>query len=277
MSKAAFGVSDPTEWSFLSGVELRRITREERARWNERVSQHPYLGNGAMVGEQLCYVAQRDGEWLALLGWSAAAYHLKGRDGWIGWDDNQRRERLLMVANNARYCLLTQAGEHPNLASHVMGLNLRRLSGDWQEAYGHPILVVESFVDLPLFRGTCYKATGWRAVGCTAGFKRVAEDFYQVHDRPKQLFVRELFKHAACKLRARHLPSALAGYERPICPRCLLPREQGRDLRALLQAWVPESRSVHGMRHKQATVLAIAFAYLWAGEGTGRSCSLHGI
>ena len=111
-----------------------------------------------------------------------------------------------------------------------MGLNLRRLSGDWQEAYGHPILVVESFVDLPLFRGTCYKATGWRAVGCTAGFKRVAEDFYQVHDRPKQLFVRELFKHAACKLRARHLPSALAGYERPICPRCLLPPEQGRDL-----------------------------------------------
>ena len=129
MSKAAFGVSDPTEWSFLSGVELRLITREERARWNELVSQHPYLGNGAMVGEQLCYVAQRDGKWLALLGWSAAAYHLKGRDGWIGWDDNQRRERLLMVANNARYCLLTQAGEHPNLASHVMGLNLSRLSG----------------------------------------------------------------------------------------------------------------------------------------------------
>ena len=90
-----------------------------------------------------------------------------------------------------------------------------------------------------------------------------------MHDRPKQLFVRELFKHAACKLRARHLPSALAGYERPICPRCLLPPEQGRDLRALLQAWVPESRSVHGMRHKQATVLAIAFAYLWAGGRGG--------
>ena len=227
------------------------------------------LGNGTMVGEQLCYVAEHRGQWLALLGWSAAAYHLKGRDGWIGWNDNQRRGRLQLLANNARFCLLTEAGAHPNLASYVMGLNLTRLSADWQAAYGHPILAVESFVDLQLFRGTCYKATGWKAVGCTAGFKRVAEDFYEVHDRPKQLFVRELVKHAARHLRSRQLPAGLIDYQREVEPRCLLEGEASRSLRAILAKEVSESRSVHGLRHKQATVLAIAFAYLLAGGQGG--------
>ena len=269
MSKKELSVSDPEESSFLSEVEFRLVLPEEEGRWNELVIEHHYLGNAKLVGEQLRYVAEHRGKWLALVGWSAAAYHLKGRDGWIGWNANQRRGRLQLVANNARYCLLSQPGEHPNLGSYVLGLNLRRLSADWQKAYGHPILVAESFVDLQLFRGTCYKATGWKAVGCTAGFKRVAEDFYQVHDRPKQLFVCELVKHATRKLRSRVLPERLAEYERRVRPGCLFPNEQGRELRAILQEWVPESRSVHGLRHKQATVLTITFAYLLAGGRGG--------
>ena len=269
MSKKEFRVSDPVESAFLGEIELRLVMPEEQARWKALVIEQHYLGSAQMVGEQLCYVAEHRGKWLALLGWSAAAYHLKGRDGWIGWNANQRRARLHLLANNARYCLLGQPGEHPNLASYVMSLCLRRLSKDWQDSYGHPILAVESFVDLQLFRGTCYKATGWRALGSTAGFKRVTEDFYEVHDRPKQLFVGELVKHAARKLRGRALPDALAEYERQVSPRCLLPLEEGRELRAILQKWVPESRSVHGLRHKQSTVLAIVFAYLLAGGRGG--------
>lgn len=38
-----------------------------------------------MVGEQLRYVVEADGRWLALLGWSAAAQQLKDREAWIGW------------------------------------------------------------------------------------------------------------------------------------------------------------------------------------------------
>ena len=269
MSKTTFRLTDPVESSFLKEIQLRLIPREERGAWNDLVSQHHYLGNGTMVGEQLCYVAEHRGKSVALLGWSAAAYHLKGRDSWIGWNDNQRKARLHLLASNARFCLLTEAGAHPNLASYVMGLNLARLSADWQQAYGHPILAVESFVDLQWFRGTSYKATGWKALGCTAGFKRVAEDFYQVHDRPKQLFVRELAKHAARSLRARQLPAAWVGQERKIQPRCLLTAPEAGGLRGILQEWVPESRSVHGLRHKQASVLAITFAYLLAGGRGG--------
>jgi hypothetical protein len=156
-----------------------------------------------------------------------------------------------------------------------MGECLQRLSQDWQEAYGHPILAVESFVDTQLFRGTSYKATGWQAVGCTAGFKRVAQDFYEVHDRPKQLYVRELVKGAARTLRTRQLPEALAKYERKVDPRCLLPGDQVQDLWQVLHQQVPESRNLHGLRHKQATVLAIVFAYLLSGgQGGHRGVAL---
>lgn len=221
------------------------------------------------MGEQRWYVAAVQGQWLALLGWSAAAYHLQGRDAWIGWNETQRRARLSLLANNARFCLLTPAGAHPNLASYVMGHNLQRLSQDWQETYGHPILAVESFVDTQRVRGTADKATGWQAVGCTAGFQRVAQAFYQVHDRPKQWFVRALAKHAARTLRGRELPAALAGDERKVAPHCLMALAQAGSLWEVLHAQVPESRSVHGLRHKQATVLAIVFAYLLAGGRGG--------
>lgn len=269
MRKKQFQITDPQEAQFMAEVVVRLVEPAERARWEQEVSQRHYLKNADMVGEQLCYVAERQGQWLALLGWSAAAYHLKGRDGWIGWNETQRRARLSLVANNARFCVLLDCREQPNLASYVMGQCLRRLSQDWQEAYGHPILVVESFVDTQLFRATCYKATGWRAVGCTAGFKRVAEDFYQVHERPKQLFVRELAKHGARTLRARQLPPALAEYERKVKPRCLLAGDQAQSLWQALHQQVPESRSVRGLRHKQATVLAIVFAYLLSGGRGG--------
>ncbi|WP_136062244.1 transposase family protein [Pontiella sulfatireligans] len=37
---------------------------------------------------------------------------------------------------------------------------LQRLGNDWNEAYGHSILVAENFVDPQLFRGSAYKALG---------------------------------------------------------------------------------------------------------------------
>ena len=66
------------------------------------------------------------------------------------------------MANNARFCLLTAPGQYPNLASRALALNLARLAEDWRAAYGHPILLAESFVDTQLFRGTAYKAAGWQ-------------------------------------------------------------------------------------------------------------------
>ena len=87
----------------------------------------------------------------------------------------QKRRRLALVANNSRFLILPEI-ECPNLATRVLGLCLGRLSEDWQAHYGHPILVVESFVDSQLFRGTCYKAQGWSRLGQTKGFGRCSQD-----------------------------------------------------------------------------------------------------
>jgi hypothetical protein len=262
-------LSDHAEAAVLDQIVVRLIEPPEQARWNQLVSQHHYLKNANMVGERLCYVVEYQGQWLALLGWAAAAYHLRARDQWVGWQDNQRRARLRLVANNARFCLLTQPGQYPNLASRAMGLNLARLSADWRQAYGHPIVLVESFVDAQLFRGTAYKASGWKDVGQSAGFKRVAQDFYEAHARPKQLFVRELIKHAARKLRQRQLPAWLQAHEQPIDLACQMPNDQLSSFWQSLHNELPENRAVHGLRHKQATVLTIVFAFLLAGGQGG--------
>ena len=263
---------DPAEAAVLDQIIVRLVLPHEQARWNQLVGEHHYLENANLVGERLCYVVEYQGQWLALIGWAAAAYHLAARDAWIGWDVNQRRQRLHLVANNARLCVLSPAGQYPNLASRALTLNLARLSADWQAAYGHPIVLVESFVDTQLFRGTAYKASGWKVLGATAGFKRVAEDFYEAHDRPKALYGREIIKHAARKLRQRDLPESLRAYERKVVPDC---RMSGPDLRSfweVLHDQVPESRRRKGLRHKQATVLTIAFAYLLSGgQGGHRS------
>ena len=269
MTDQQIKLSDRAEAAVLEQVLVRLIEPREQERWNQLVSQHHYLKNANLVGERLCYVVEYQGQWLALLGWSAAAYHIGARDQWIGWNDNQRRARLRLVANNARYCLLTEPGQYPNLASRAMGLNLSRLSEDWQQAYGHPIVLAESFVDTQLFRGTAYKASGWKAVGQSAGFKRVAQDFYEAHERPKQLFMRELVKHAARKLRQRHLHESLRTHEQKIQLSCQMANDPMSSFWQTLHQQVPESRQVHGLRHKQATVLTIVFAFLLSGGQGG--------
>ena len=136
------------------------------------------------MGEQLYYAAvDAKGNWLALLLFSAAAKHLKHRDHWIGWTRAQRDRRLSLVVNNSRFLILPSA-HIPNLGSRVLRLTLDRLSADWQARYGHPVLVVETFVDPEKFNGTVYTANGWQEVGLTDGWGRCQRDFYVQHDNP---------------------------------------------------------------------------------------------
>jgi len=58
------------------------------------------------------------------------------------------------------------------LASHVLGRVTRRLSADWQRKYGHPLWLLETFVERDRFAGTCYQAANWVRVGQTQGRTR---------------------------------------------------------------------------------------------------------
>ena len=108
----------------------------------------------------------------------------------------------------------------PNLISRFMKLMLQRLSGDWEERWGHPIALVETFVDPKLYQGTAYKVSGWSHLGKTAGWKRDADDYYIKHDSPKQIWVRELVRKACVKLRALDLPESWAKVEAAVAPKC---------------------------------------------------------
>lgn len=222
--------------------------------WNSLVCEHHYLRNANLVGEQLRYAVTYQGQWVALLGWSAASFHLKDRERWVRWSNLQRRSRLHLLAQNSRFVVLVDRTQWPNLASRSLALVCQRLSQDWQQAYGHPIAAVESFVDSQLFRGTAYKATSWQLLGETDGFGRVAEDFYTPHDRPKQLWVKSLVQDAPALLSAEVLPEAWRAYEKPCCGiSCAhLP-----SLFDLFRVGLTDSRKGQGKRHRLATLYTI--------------------
>jgi hypothetical protein len=215
--------------ALLDGVRLRLIEPGERERFDQLMVEEHYLGNAQLVGEQLRYVAEYKGQWVALMSWSAAAYKLKLREGWIGWSDQQKQRRLPLVVNNSRFLILP--GFHvPNLASRLMKLGLQRLSSDWEQAYHHGVLIAESFVDPHLFLGTCYKVSGWTLLGQTQGYGRCRQDFYQAHERPKQLWVRELCPGARTILRGRNLPEPLRICEQTHPPECPQSAEELRHM-----------------------------------------------
>jgi hypothetical protein len=211
-----------TEQAVLDGVTLRLLEPHERERFDQLLINEHYLKSAQMVGEQLRYVAEYRGQWMALLGWCAAAYGLKLREAWIGWTPPQKKRRLPLVVNNSRFLVLKEF-HLPNLATRVMKLCLQRLSADWQQTYGHAVIIAETFVDRQLFMGTCYKASGWTLLGQTQGCRRTREDFYLRHDRPKQLWVRELQPGARTILRGRNPPAALQSLAPKLPPECLVP------------------------------------------------------
>jgi predicted transposase YbfD/YdcC len=190
------------------------------------------------------------------LGWSAAAFHLQAREQWLRWSPLQLRTRRHFVAQNSRLVVLADRHQFPNLATRALALCTHRLPADWQATYGHPIVVVESFVDRQLFHGTAYKAAGWTLLGPTAGFGRQAEDFYVRHDRPKQLWVRPLDPAGPAALRAPTLPPHLAPFEQKSAPRCTLPAVQRTSLLERLPR-LPDPRRPKGRWHPWRAVLGI--------------------
>ena len=254
----------PTGQDVLEKVAVRLIEEHEKLRWNECIEQKHYLHSAKLAGEQLRYVAEVDGEWLALLSWSAAAYHISGRDEWIGWSDMQRRNRLHFVVSNSRFLLLTRRGEYPNLASRILRLNLKRLNTDWCERYGHGVLLAETFVDIESYAGTCYKASNWIELGMTKGFKRAGKDYYEPHDRPKRLFLRPLQSKACELLSAPELPDAWKAHERNFHPGCTVKTPALRSLFERFNA-MDDPRAVRGRRYPLGCLLTIATCAILAG------------
>jgi hypothetical protein len=245
------------EADIIEQMTVRPILEDERAAFDLLLQEQHYLHESSLVGQSLRYIAQTNGRWVALITFSAPALHVKAREQWIGWSPRQRARRLGLVVNNSRFLVLPERTCFPNLASRALAMCLRRLSADWQECWGHPVLVVESYVDESHYRGTCYRACGFAAVGPTKGFARASRDFYLHHGEPKQLYLRELAPQARRLLRRGRWPKELAGYEAEVTGPCPF---RARALESLLDqlGTLPDSRRGHGLRHRQRFVLACA-------------------
>ena len=153
---------------------------------------HHYLGFKRLAGRGLRYIVSYEDFWLGLAAWQNGAFKCAPRDRWVGWKPKQQFQRLNMVANNTRFLILSDPGLFPNLASHFLAGMTRRLSDDWQDAYGHGVLIAETFCDPAKFPGTMYRAAGWECRGQTKGFARANGRYTNPHGKPKDIFVKPL-------------------------------------------------------------------------------------
>jgi len=161
----------PLEMSLkeLGPVQIEQVRRTPQEDLYEHlIQEHHYLGYTQPVGEHLKYIIHARGQPIAAMGWSASTPNVGHRNRFIGWTRAQSIQNIHLIAYNTRYLILPWV-RVPHLASHLLGQMARRISRDWQQLYGHPIYLLETFVDPERFIGTSYRAANWIYLGLTSG------------------------------------------------------------------------------------------------------------
>ena len=191
----------------LKGLVPLQITAvkqdtEDYKLFNYLLSQYHYLSYRGAVGENLKYLI-RDvrGRPLACLLFGSAAWKTAPRDASIGWTQQDREGNLRYLTNNMRFLILPWV-RVPHLASHILSRIVRRISADWQEKYGHPVYLLETFVDRSLFRGVCYQAANWILAGQTKGRTRNDRN-HDIQASVKDVYIYPLvkdFRRRLCSL-----------------------------------------------------------------------------
>ncbi len=158
------------------------------------LNNHHYLEYKGTVGEHLKYlVFDNQQRPIAALLFGSAAWRLAPRDYFIGWDDHTRQRNLCYLTNNMRFLILPWV-RVPNLASHILSKVAARIKDDWQEKYRHQIVMLETFVEIDRFKGTCYKAANWIYVGKTKGRSR-NDRYSKIHVPVKDIYLLPLTSH----------------------------------------------------------------------------------
>ena len=245
---------ESAEWTSdaLFALHVRPVERHEDARYQEQMARHHYLGALPKIGETVWYVALWRDQWVAQLSLSGAALKCGVRDRWIGWDFRSQYGRLTLITNNSRFLILPD-WHRPNLGSRVLALIERRIGADWQARFGHPVLLLETFVDPRRFHGGVYRAANWIDLGLTQGYRRIRSGYSADADAPKRVFVRPLCRHPQRQLThpsRDHLQLTGAS-------NIMLNAEQ---MRALPQCFrtIADPRRAQGRRHRLPVVLGMA-------------------
>ena len=142
---------------------------EDLRRWREHMRLYHALGDPKVFGCQIRYsIKSEDGRELGCLLFSASSWTLGPRDEWIGWNQTARKERLQLVVNNSRFLVFPWV-RVKNLASRALSAAAKRVQRDWLDEYCFAPVLLETFVDISQFQGTCYKAANWMFLGETQG------------------------------------------------------------------------------------------------------------
>ena len=186
-------VGVPAQVRDVEGLRLVVVEDEAQRRiWNTLLAcEHPQ-STTTFVGCQVRYLVGSAHGWLGVVGFSASALHLRARDAWMGWSDEQRRAHLHRVVCLSRF-LIRPAVCSRHLASHVLGRVLRRVGEDFEARYHYRPWLVETFVE-PGHDGASFKAANFVCVGPTAGRGRCD----RAHDDArtvKSVYLYELFPH----------------------------------------------------------------------------------
>ncbi len=179
--------------SNLPSVKLKLVRNTKlQPLYNSLVQQYHYLGYRQIVGNHLKYIAFINQKPVACLGWGSAAWSVKSRDDFIGWDKSIKEKNLHFVANNTRFLILPWVSVK-YLASKILAINAKRISDDWLNIYNHPLYLLETFVEKNRFKGTCYKAANWIYVGQTKGIAKKGHD-HLFHGNIKNVYLYPLRK-----------------------------------------------------------------------------------
>jgi predicted transposase YbfD/YdcC len=248
---------------WFTGLSVAPISVGDGDRFDAELDEHHWLGH-RMVGETMRYAAvDATGEWVALIGFASPALSCGPRDRFIGWSQEVQLRRLRYVASNQRFCILP-AGRRQNAASAVMSKTLKRLSADWVRSWGHPVLLVETFVDPSRHIGTCYGASSFLHLGQTAGFGR-RSGRYISHGQIKHVYARALQRKSI---------EALSGtFDHPLLaadPRSQMAKIDFNtaDLTSLIERieTITDPRDPRGIRHSFASTLVLIACATLAGH-----------
>jgi hypothetical protein len=164
---------EPLVFQPVPGGRLSRL-------WNELIARYHYLGYRPLSGAQMRYLVwSADGRLLAALGFGASAWQVQPRDRHIGWNDRQRRAGLHRIVNNARFLILPWV-KCGGLASRILSGIIKPLRADWRLRYGYEPVLLETFVEIPRFTGTSYRAPNWIKLGQTQGRGKLEKQHCQI-------------------------------------------------------------------------------------------------